>query len=629
MGGWTKRILWVDLTKGLVRPEALDRETCLAFLGTYGIGARLLYGRMRRGADPLKEENVLGLVAGPVAGTGIPCSSRFVAVGKSPLTLGWGDSNSGGHFGQALKRAGFDGLFFEGAASRPTYLFAHDGTGELRDAESIWGLDTAETDRAVRDDLNTPGLQVACIGPAGERLSRISGIVTDGGRIAARSGLGAVMGSKNLKAVAVAGASAVPVAHPSRLKAFRHKLLATIRDPDNLRMTSTKIYGTAGGMVGAILSNHCPVKNWKGVGARDFPSPERLDGDEVIAGKTKTYRCGGCALGCGALLNVRLAGQLVETHRPEYESLSAFGPLLLVNDLEAILHANHLCNLAGMDTISAGTAIAFAMECFERGLLSSRDLDGLDLHWGNAPAVIALLRMMIDRQGIGNLLADGAGWASLAVGEESRALAMTVGGEGLPMCDPRGTPGWATTYTVDATPARHMQGGSALPELGMGPSDYIGVPHHGPVDRHAYGMKGALAAETYQLMHAVNCSGICAFAPMSFSELADVLAAVTGHPFDYEELGLVGERVAVLRQAFNIREGVPPRSFTLPERVRGEPPLDDGPTAGVTIDLQAQNRSFYEAMQWDPATGTPRPERMQEIGGLEDILRDLHEAETE
>jgi aldehyde:ferredoxin oxidoreductase len=620
--GWLRKVLWVDLATGRIETAELDTALCTQFLGTYGIAARLLYDRIPAGADPLGPDNVLGLTAGPVARTSLPCTSRFVAVGKSPLTGTWGEANSGGSFGVALRGAGYDAVFFGGLSERPVYLFLTGERVELRPADDYWGLDAAETDDRLRAACGIPGAQVACIGPAGERLSRISGIVTDKGRIAARSGLGAVMGAKGLKAVVAGGSMRVGIADPDAFSELRGTVLARIHDPDNARIAGMQVYGTAGGMPGAILTNHCPIKNWKGVGLRDYPNPEALDGDRIIAGKTGQYRCGGCAIGCGAILRVDVDGRTVEMHRPEYETLSAFGPLLLVDDLDTILQANHRCNLAGLDTISAGTAIAFAMECFEQGLLTLSDTDGIDLHWGNAEAVLAVLDRMIAREGIGDLLADGVGSAARRIGAGAARYAMAVEGEALPMCDPRGTPGWATTYTTDATPARHMQGGSALPEFGMGPAQYIGVPEHGPIDKYDYGSKGPIAAETVKLMHVVNCSGICAFAPLTFDELRRTLGALTGHAYAYEELLTVGERVAVVRQAFNLREGFGP-AFALPERVRGNPPLDEGPTAGVAIDLERQNRAFYRAMRWNPESGLPDPARVRALGGLDDVARHL------
>jgi aldehyde:ferredoxin oxidoreductase len=624
MNGWMGRILWVDLDTGRTWTEEPDEGFYGKYLGTYGLGARLLYTHVPARVDPLGPQNVLGLTAGPVARSSLPCTSRFVAVGKSPLTGTWGDANSGGHFGMALKGAGLDAIFVIGAAQTPVYLRVHQGQAELRAADHLWGLDTAHTDAQVKRENRARGVQVACIGCSGERLARISGIVTDGGRIAARSGLGAIMGSKKLKAVAISG-SAKPLMHKAEpVDRLRQHILAMTRDPENLRMVSLQTYGTAGGMEGPVLSNHCPIKNWKGIGARDYPNAANLEGDDVIAGKVSQYRCGGCAVGCGAILRVPVNGQTVEMHRPEYESLSAFGPLLLIDDLQAVLQANHLCNLAGLDTISAGTALAFAMECYEQGLVTAADTDGIDLTWGNAQGMLAMLDKLIRREGLGDLLADGAGWASQRLGRGSEQYAMVVHGEAIPECDPRGTPGWATTYTTDATPARHMQGGSALPEFGMGPADYVGVPAHDPVEKHAYGSKGAIAAETVKLMHAVNCSGICAFAPISFQDLIEALNAITGHGYDYDELLRVGERVAILRQAFNIREGLRPADFVLPERVRGNPPLEAGATAGVTIDLARQNRAFYESMDWEAVTGVPSGRRILSLEGLDDVYQDLH-----
>jgi aldehyde:ferredoxin oxidoreductase len=574
--------------------------------------------------DPLGVDNILGLTTGPVARTPFPCTSRVVAVGKSPLSGTWGDSNSGGGFGPVLKGAGFDAVFFTGISDTPVYLCIHDGTGELRPAEHIWGLDTVRTDLLVRDECPGRGAQVACIGPAGEALARIAGIVTDGGRIAARCGLGAVMGSKRLKAIAAWGSAKVRLHSPQTLSALRRRVLELIRDPDNPRMVNLQRYGTAGGVVGAVLSNHCPIKNWWGVGARDYPSAENLDGDRVIAAKVRQYRCGGCAVGCGALLSVEMNGQQVEMHRPEYETLAAFGPLTLVDDLHAILRANHTCNLAGLDTISAGASVAFAIECYERGFITPTDTDGIEPRWGDADAMLALLEKMVEREGIGDVLADGPAHAAERIGGDARQCAMAVLGESLPMIDPRLTPGWATTYTTDATPAHHMQGGSALPELGVGPENYIGVPAHSAVNKYDWSGKGQVAAETVKLMHVVNSSGICAFAPIAFDTLIEVINAVTGQAYDYATLLNLGERVAILRQAYNLREGLSPADFALPARACGHPPLDGGPTAGVTVDLERQNAAFYQAMGWDPTTGIPEPDRITAVGELDDVCRDLH-----
>jgi aldehyde:ferredoxin oxidoreductase len=324
------------------------------------------------------------------------------------------------------------------------------------------------------------------------------------------------------------------------------------------------------------------------------------------------------------MLSVDVNGQQVEMHRPEYETLAAFGPLTLVDDLQAILRANHTCNLAGLDTISAGASVAFAMECYERGTITAADTDGIELAWGDGNAMLALLDKMVQREGIGDVLADGPGQAAERIGGGARQCAMAVLGEGLPMIDPRLTPGWATTYTTDATPAHHMQGGSALPELGMGPEHYIGVPAHGVVEKHDWDGKGRIAAETVKLMHVVNASGICAFAPISFHMLIDVVNAVTGQAYDYAAMLDLGERVAILRQAYNLREGLTPADFALPARARGKPPLDGGPTAGVSVDLERQNAAYYQAMGWDPITGVPGRDRISTVGGLDDVLRDLH-----
>ncbi len=623
--GYMGKMLFVDLADGRIWDEELSESTARRFVGGYGVGARVIMERMPAGVDPLGPENIFGIGTGPLTLSGVVSTCRFSTMGKSPLTGYWGDANCGGDFAEALKGSGYDLVFFLGRAEHPVYLVIEEGRPELRDARHLWGKDTAATEALIREENGSKDLKVATIGPAGERLSRIASVINDKGRAAARSGLGAVMGSKNLKAVACTGSLRPRIHDRIRVRELMRATLRETREHPSGMFYGLSHGGTPGAMPMHMADHDVPIKNWRGNNLEDFPQSKwsSVSWEGMARYVTRSYACTGCPIRCGSLLTVDTGRYPVrEVHKPEYETLAAFGPLCLNDDMEALIYANELCNRYGLDTISAGATVAFAIECYENGILTRDDTDGLELTWGNADAHVALLGMMCRREGLGDLLADGAKWAAQTIGRGAEAFAMHVGGEMLPMHDPRCFPGWGATYVSDATPARHTRGGTAFAEHGgVNERAYAGMGIPFRLERYDPTDKGVYHAKLAGWQHWVNTSGSCLFAIDSMPlDFVGCLNAVTGWDLDYDEIVETGTRITTLLHAFNLREGFRPTDFVLPERARGNPPLQVGALAGVTVDTEDLKRRFYEALGFDPTTGAIDPERVQQLG-LEDIVR--------
>jgi aldehyde:ferredoxin oxidoreductase len=608
--GYMGRLLNVDLSKGTLSEEAVDPQICRDYIGGYGIGARLLYDRIPKGADPLGPQNVLGLLTGPLTGTPAIIGSRFVAVAKSPKTGGWGDANCGGHFGPHLKFAGFDGVFFSGAAARPVYLFIDEGRAELRDAADLWGLGvTALEDLLVK--RHGKGIQVCSIGPAGEKLALTACIMNDKERAAGRSGLGAVMGSKKLKCVVVRGQMKVPVHDEPKMKDLRKHYLKQATGAFEVFNT----YGTAGITHDAVLSGDGPVKNWGGAGTTDFPSPRarRISDDAVIGlDGYKAYGCWHCPIACGGKVVQRGGRFPLELnngvgHKPEYETLAMFGSNLLNDDLPSIVKVNEICNNLGLDTITVGATIAYAIECYENGLITPRQTGGLELKWGNAGAIVALTEMIGKREGFGDVLADGVWAAWKKLGRIGTEYAVHIQGEEIPAHDPKFTPGLASTYWLTATPGRHTQGG----ELVAGPG--LEVP---ATDKYSYSGQAEGHHILVAAVEVVNAAGLCLFGYLSypFQALLDQLSAATGELWDRQRILSAGTRIYTMRHAFNLREGLNPLERNMPGRIVGEPPLKEGNVKDITVDYRTLAREFLERLGWDPRTTVPGDARLKELG---------------
>jgi len=608
--GYMGRILFVDLTRGTYQEEVLSEKLCRDFMGGYGIGARILYERMKPHLDPLGPDNMLGFMTGPLTGTPALCSGRFVAISKSPLTGTWGDANCGGDFGPHLKFAGFDGVFFSGSSARPVYLYIENGEPELRDAAQLWGKDCLETEDMLKN-IHGKDTSVACIGSAGEKLSLIATIINEKGRAAARSGLGAVMGAKKLKALAVKGDMKIPMADETKAKQLRREWVTQLKGAG----PTFRDYGTAGLTEASAMSGDSPVKNWAGAGPIDFPTAKRISDDAVIAEQERKYGCWQCPISCGGHMKAK-PGRANVCHKPEYETLCMTGTLCLNDDLESIIRFNDICNAYGLDTISAGAVVAFAIECYENGILTKEDT-GVELRWGDGDMVVALVDKIAKRKGIGALLADGVMQAAEKLGKGAAQFAVHVRGQEIPAHDPRFTPALAVTYRMDGTPGRHTQGGRAW-VMGV---DFLTDPRE---DKYDYTNTGELQKQAMNMVHIVNSSGICLFAYLSYPAqfIPDFLTAVTGWEYTFDACLSVGERIANVRHLFNLREGLNPLKYFFNPRAVGRPPLKEGPVANVTLDDDTMIEDYLKAMDWDLTTTKPSAKKLQELG-LSQLANDL------
>ncbi len=646
-GGYVGRFLNLDLSNDKIKEERPEERVYRDFLGGTGLGVWHIYNHQMTGVNPLGPENIIGFVTGLLNGTKVPFSGRYTVVGKSPLTKTWGDANSGGFFGPELKQAGYDAIFIKGISKKPVYLWIKDGEPEIRDASHLWGRDTTETLDIIRSEVGDEKVRVVSIGPSGEKLSLISCIINDKGRAAARSGLGAVMGSKKLKAIAVRGTERVPIDDQKRLTDVSERMLKSLRRspylPTKVMMTLLKPiipwilrrgvvgmpevgyvtesyikYGTAGGMSPCSEMGDAPCKNWAGVGFRDFPmrtKSYKISDDYVVKYNKRKYACAACPIGCGAIVKIEGGPYaLEEGHKPEYETLAAFGSMTLNDNVESIIKANDICNRYGIDTISAGATIAFAMECYENNILTKDDTDGIELTWGNTEAIVRTLEKLAEHDGFGELLADGVKVAAERIGKGADEYAMHVHGQEIPMHDPRLNPSFATAYVTDPTPARHTKGGAGTLELGLSSNPFkdVKLPR---VKRFQYKGKGKVHATLSKLHITLDSLGMCQFLSYFGSfPIIDAIEAVTGWDFSTEELMKTGERIQALRQLFNVREGIKPSDFKLPDRIKGIPPLPAGPSAGITIDLDSMVEEFYKAMDWSLEDGKPSEERLKSLG---------------
>jgi len=631
------KILWVDLTSGTWKEEDVPDSVYESVLSGIGLAAWVIGSRLKPGTDPLGPDNILGFVSGLLTGTGSWFTGRWMLAGKSPLTGGWGDANCGGQLSPQIKKCGYDGIFFTGAAKTPMMLVARGGKIGLEPADEYWGKDTVETEEQLKEKFGK-NVQVACIGPSGEKLSLISGVSNDRGRMAARSGLGAVMGSKKLKALVLQGTKKVEVHDKEAVKALSAKCLGYVNKdlplpPGPLAVYLGKVMGVLpmqmaqDGMLykmmlkkwGTVSMNQIsvemgdsPIKNWKGSNV-DFPKKKSrsVNPDAIIAREKKKYHCYSCPLGCGGICSG--SGGYEETHKPEYETVLALGGLLMNEDLDSIFYLNELLNRAGMDTISAGGTVAFALECFENGILTTEDTGGLELSWGNHAAIVALMEKMVRREGIGDLLADGVKKAAERIGKGSEQYAMHAGGQELPMHDGRHDPGFAVHYTAEPTPGRHTIGAQLYYEMYQLWKVIPGLPKpslfYGKGKKYGTDAeKAVMSSSCSRYNQLYNGAGLCMFgAFMGATRLPifEWLNAATGWNLTPAQYMEIGGRIQDLRQSFNFDQGITPKDFLPSERSLGTPPLKDGSIKGRAVDLPPLLKDHWAHMGWDPETGRP------------------------
>ncbi len=618
--GYNGKVLFVDLTSGSIKEESLPEKVYRDFIGGQGLGARVLYERMKAKVDPLGEDNILGFLTGPLTGTGVT-GSRLTIVGKSPVSGGWGDSSCGGSFAAELKASGYDGVFFSGVSTKPVYLFLHDGRAELKDASHLWGKETFDTAESIRSELGDKLVNVICIGPAGEAKSLLAAIMHKI-NAAGRSGLAAVMGAKRLKAFATRGTKKVTLADAERFTTLRKNYVDGIKSPDNPWGIAVSTFGTCYWNSSALILGDAPIKNWALAGEEKFPTHLKMSGPEIIKYQVRKRTCLGCPIACHGIVRVEkgpYAG--TEGAKPEYETSIMLGSNLFNDDVEALIKANDLCNRYGLDTIGLGSSIAFAMECYERGVITKDDTDGIELAWGNSAGILAMIEKVARREGFGAILADGSKLAAKRIGKGSEKWAMEMGGQDMPAHDPRASIGYAWGYICDPTPARHTTAEVETAYFAGVPFacfTKLDLPQFDPLDMKAN-------APIYVTLSALDrlwtSAGMCIFAlyydPFP---LAELISAATGWDFSLAEGLKAGRRIHTLRQAFNSREGLNTSEWRLPERIAAPPAT--GPIAGKKVDFGAMKKEGYAALGWDTKTGKPLESTLQELG-LKELVGQL------
>lgn len=615
-------MLNVDLTRGKVVAQELDKELARNYIGGNGFCARLLFDLVGPKTDPLGPKNVLIFAVGPLSGTIWPQAGRYEVAAKSPLTGVYGEANSGGHWGAELKYAGFDAIIFHGRSPKPVYLFVEDGRAELRDADSLWGTDALATESLLKEKYGLDS-EVVSIGQAGENLVRFA-CIQNNYRSASRTGLGAVMGSKRLKAVVVRGYLDIRVAE---LETFVHLSMdAQKRLVSHKFSPSTIKYGTT---ILVELMNEIgrfPTRNFKsGV----FENAEKIGGERIVREyKIKDRACFSCSLRCENFVGTRGSGRPLEG-KVEYETLSSLGSRCGNSDLEALLYANRLCNLYGIDTISCGGVIAFAMECYERGLLTKDETDGIDLTWGNADAIIQCIEKITKRDGFGAKLAEGTRRFARKFGKAAERFTMVVKGMDEPAQDGRAQKSMGLSHATANRGGDHLTSFEVLSEVGFvdGIVERFGkrvMPE--AADRLNPKYKPLMVRDGENFCALVDSLIVCKFGAiwppvLYFKDFAAALTALTGIKYTEQELRRICERIFTLERVFDIREGITAKDDRLPERLTKEP-APAGPCKGHVVELDYMLREYYKLRGWDRKTGWIPRKRLNAIG-LADVAEKL------
>jgi len=617
MFGYMGKVLRVDLTARRTWDEPLSEEPLRRYLGGAGLGAWYLYRETRPDTDPLSPDNLLIFLTGPLVGTKVPTSGRHAVIAKSPLGQ-WGESDSGGTWGQMLKRAGYDGILVSGASVAPVYLWVTAEEVAIRPAQHLWGLDTYDVDPRLKAETASRAVVLA-IGPAGERLARLAAVMNDGhdGRAAGRAGLGAVMGSKRLKAIVVFGTLPMPIAHPDALLQTVKQTAPVI----NERTRSRRDFGTAGGILPAAAIGDAPIKNWT-LGTWD--RFEKISGqrmaETILKGK---YFCAACTIGCGREVEVASGPYApVKGAGPEYETLVSLGSMCLVDDLEAVALGNELCNRYGLDTISTGGAIAFALEAFERGLLTLADTGGLALTWGDPRVMLTLVRQIGLREGIGKLLGEGVRAAARQIGRGAEEFALHVRGLELAQHDPRSMNSLAVAYATYPRGACHRGCSHYLERHGVADIGYAkALPRQDPAG------KGRMVAQLQDYAGLFNSLKVCQFImPGTLGQdLVRYLNLTTGWDVTLNELLMIGERASNLKRMYNVRLGQSRQDDVLPRRILEEA-LPGGGAGNYLPPFEAMLEEYYATRGWD-SNGIPTPETLRRLG-LKWTLPDLPRASS-
>jgi aldehyde:ferredoxin oxidoreductase len=613
--GYNGKILRVDLTTGAMKTEEPGEIVYRTYLGGGGLSSYYLLRELKPGIDPLSADNILIFASNVISGAPIAGMTRFTVAAKSPLTGAYGEAEAGGFWGPELKFAGFDAVIITGKAEKPSYLWINDGKAEIRSAEKIWGMETGPAQEMIREELREKRARVALIGQGGENLVRYACVVNELKHVNGRTGMGAVMGSKNLKAVAVRGTKKMEMHDPEKLREMSKNLTELIGQHGPNKVLHKM--GTSNLIIPLNNQGILPTHNFR---TGFFEGAEKISGEQMVATILKGEKsCYACSVRCKREVEVS-SGPYATSEKykyggPEYETLGALGSLLCIDDLDAISKGNELCNRYTLDTISTGVAIGFAMECYEKGLLTRTDTEGIEFTFGNPDAMVKGIEWIaLRRPGLGNLLADGVKIAATKLGRGSEKFALHIKGQELPLHDPRGKIGVGMSFAISPTGADHVRAPHDTPFQAPGPMmgriSPLGLLE--PVPARELGPR---KARNFTYLHFVwslyESLGVCNFVAgpvwaLTLPKLVEVVQAVTGWETSLWELMKVGERSVTMARVFNLREGFGRKDDTLPDRLFE--PLESGALQGLGIDRREFDdllTLYYEAMGWDPGDGVP------------------------
>jgi aldehyde:ferredoxin oxidoreductase len=610
-GGYNGKVLRVNLSNNTIVTEEIDGPFCRKYLGGAGFVAYYLLKELKSHIDPLGPDNKLVFATGPLTGIKLSGSARHCVGAKSPLSNTIAKAEAGEFWGVELKYAGFDALIVEGKAARPVYISINDGQAAINDAAHLWGKNTKETQEIIRTELKDARVRVALIGPGGEKLVKYACIMHGLFDAAGRGGLGAVMGSKNLKAIAVRGHNPPPIKSPERVKEFREWLTANIE-----KVKMFQDLGSGAYMTPYEASGNLPVRNF-----RDglFPNAAAIEGKTIKETiRTGMDGCFGCIVRCKKVVKVDEPYAVDPAYGgPEYETLASLGSNCGIDNLKAICKGNELCNAYSMDTISTGLCISFAMECFEKGIITTKDTGGLEIRFGDAEIMLKLIELIAFRNGFGDVLADGTAVAAQKIGKSAGEYAMQVKGVELALHEPRLKAGLGLGYMVNPNGADHC----------MNIHDTLFAKDPQMKDLHALGILEGVPPEemsprkvtlfkAMQFLRLLgDCLPVCMILPYNYRQLADLTSAVTGWDVDIPELTRTAERILTMMRLFNIREGFTEADDKLPARFFQ--PKTDGYLAQAKPDsakFERAKRYYYSLMGWDKQTGVPTTETIEDLG---------------
>lgn len=610
MKSYCGRLLYIDLTAESIEKKEIPEDYLLNYIGGSGLAVRIIFDLVDPAIDPLSPENVLVFMTGPLTGTIMPTGARMTVAAKSPLTKGWGEAHAGGFWATELKKAGYDGIVVTGRADKPSYIYICNDEVQIGDASKLWRLDTYQSDLELRR-ITGEDVKCAVIGPAGENFVNVAGIFfdisLDGPRAAGRCGIGAVMGSKNLKGIAVKGSRSVEVADPQRLREYLKRILPSIMSFPTTQIYSA--YGTAGEVAPLYIYGDFPIKDfslgvWDGV--------KNLEGEAVAEKIVKGRRaCFNCPIGCWRYVNCEVDGEKVTGRAVEYESLGALGSLLMIDDSAKVAYLHQLCNRVGVDVISTGVTIAWLIEAFEKGLIDQEMLNGLQPRWGDYKFIENMIKMIGGRDGIGDLLARGVREASKAV-KGSESFAMHSKGLEIPMHDPRAFMGMGLQYATSNRGACHLYGFVLRIEQGERVTD-LGI--HERVQRFDIRGKGRIVAIMQDWSEVIEAMGFCKFLQVTPGHVASIYSLAVGIRTTAKDLYMKGTMIFHLKRIFNLACGITPREDTLPDRLLREP-LSEGGAAGKVVELAEMLREYYEYRGWKE-DGYPRKGTLSNLGLLE------------